>query len=218
MRVQFGDCVFDSETREIFRKKQPVHLSPKAFRVLELLVEGRPRALSKEELHKKVWLETFVSEATLASAIAEIRAAIGDSGRKERFLRTVHGYGYAFNGEAVPAPRPLSPPTAEEPCYRVLWKNREISLVPGENVLGRDRDAVAWIDDPSVSRRHARILVAEGSARLEDLHSKNGTFVGGSRVQKPVVLCDGDSIRLGSASLTFRVFSGAASTATEIAP
>jgi DNA-binding winged helix-turn-helix (wHTH) protein len=218
MRLQFGDCLFDSETREVFRKQKPAHLSPKAFRLLELLLEDRPRALPKDELHEKVWPGTFISEATLASAIAEIRAALGDSGRKEQFVRTVHGYGYAFCGETLEAPRASAGPAAEDTCYRLVWNGREISLVPGENVLGRDRQAVAWIDDTSVSRRHARILIRKGSARLEDLQSKNGTYLSGARIDEPVELHDGDVIRLGSASLTFRVFSAAGSTATQIAP
>jgi DNA-binding winged helix-turn-helix (wHTH) protein len=218
MRLRFGDCLFDSETREVFRRKKPVHLSPKAFRVLELLLEDRPRALPKDELHEKVWPGTFISEATLASAIAEIRAALGDSGRKEQFVRTVHGYGYAFCGEAREAPRAAAGSPPEDTCYRLLWNGREISLVSGENVLGRDRQAVAWIDDASVSRQHARILIAEGSAQLEDLQSKNGTYVSGTRIDEPVELHDGEEIRLGSACLTFRVFSGAGSTATQISP
>jgi DNA-binding winged helix-turn-helix (wHTH) protein len=218
MRLEFGHCVFDSETREVFRKGKPVHLSPKAFRVLELLLEDRPRALPKDELHEKVWPGTFVTEATLASAIAEIRAALGDSGKKEQYLRTVHGYGYAFSGETRAAPRAASASPAEDTCYRLVWNGREISLVSGENVLGRDREAVVWIEDSSVSRRHARILVAEGSARLEDLDSKNGTYVSGTKIDRPVELHDGDAIRLGSASLTFRVFTAAGSTATQIGP
>jgi DNA-binding winged helix-turn-helix (wHTH) protein len=219
MRLQFGDCLYDSETRELFRRKKPVHLSPKAFRVLELLLEDRPRALPKNELHERAWPGTFVTEATLASAIAEIRAAIGDSSQKEQLLRTVHGYGYAFSGEVRPMPRTApGAEKTEDASYRLLWKGREISLSSGENVLGRDREAMIWIEDASVSRRHARILISEGSARLEDLKSKNGTYVSNERLEKPVELHDGDVIRLGSASLTFRVFSGAGSTATQIGP
>lgn len=55
MRVAFGDCVLDSETRELTRDGQAVHLSPKSFRLLELLLVERTRALSNEEsrLHAK---------------------------------------------------------------------------------------------------------------------------------------------------------------------
>ena len=61
MRVRFGDCVLDTDTRELFRRDKPVHLPPKAFRVLELLVENRPRAVTKDEIHDKIWPGTYVS-------------------------------------------------------------------------------------------------------------------------------------------------------------
>src|SRR5262249_53998223 len=109
MRAVFADCTFDGETRELFRGGRPVHLSPKAFRLLELLLESRPRALSKAEIHEKIWPEAFVSEATLASLVAEIREAIGEDGKDARHIRTVHGFGYSFAGEAAEAPRLAEP-------------------------------------------------------------------------------------------------------------
>jgi pSer/pThr/pTyr-binding forkhead associated (FHA) protein len=77
-------------------------------------------------------------------------------------------------------------------------------LTEGENVLGRDGDAASWFHSTSVSRRHARIVVTDGKAVLEDLASKNGTFLGDVRVSVPVPLEDGAEIRLGSLLVTFR--------------
>ena len=214
MRVQFGDCVLDTDTRELFRKEKAVHLPPTAFRLLEVLVESRPKALSKDQIHEKVWPGTFVSEATLASAISDIRAAIGDGGRDARFIRTVHGFGYAFSGEAgAMAGGPAS--DVGDWTYRLVWKRHEISLEEGENILGRDREVVIWIDDDSVSRRHARIVVSRNGATLEDLQSKNGTFLRGKRVDSPVRIADGDEIRLGSVEMTLRVIPLIGSTATQ---
>jgi DNA-binding winged helix-turn-helix (wHTH) protein len=215
MRVVFGDCTVDSETRELFRREKPVHLSPKAFRLLELLLEGRPRALAKAEIHQKIWPEAFVSEATLASLIAEIREAIGD-GKDARFIRTVHGFGYSFAGAASDAPR--ANPAGSASCWRLLWDGREISLREGETVLGRDHLAGIRIPSEGISRRHARIVVAESAATLEDLGSKNGTYLRGEKIGEPKALEDGDSIRLGSVTLSLRVVSGEGSTATEIGP
>jgi len=215
MRVVFGDCTVDSETRELFRKEKPMHLSPKAFRLLELLLEGRPRALAKAEIHQKIWPEAFVSEATLASLIAEIREAIG-GGKDARFIRTVHGFGYSFAGAASDAPR--ATPAGSASCWRLLWDGREIPLREGETVLGRDHLAGIRIPSESISRRHARIVVAESAATLEDLGSKNGTYLRGEKIGEPKALEDGDSIRLGSVTLTVRVVSGEGSTATEIGP
>src|SRR5215471_13350148 len=91
---------------------------------------------------------------------------------------------------------------------------REIVLSDGENVLGRDPEAVVWIDRDSVSRRHARIVVSGDSATLEDLGSKNGTYIAGGRIAKPVSISNGQEIRIGSASLVFRVFRASGTTAS----
>jgi pSer/pThr/pTyr-binding forkhead associated (FHA) protein len=85
----------------------------------------------------------------------------------------------------------------------------------GENVLGRSEDASVRIDAPGVSRRHARIVVGDDGAMLEDLASKNGTFVGERLVEEPTALHDGDRLRLGRQLLTFRSAGSAAPTRTE---
>ena len=69
--------------------------------------------------------------------------------------------------------------------YRLIWGNREVALAPGENLFGRDEDAVVWIDDALVSRRHARIVIDETGAVLEDLGSKNGTYLRGRESRPP---------------------------------
>lgn len=214
MRHQFGDCVLDLETRELSRGGRPLTIEPKAFRLLELLVEARPKALSKSELQDSLWPNTYVSEGSLARLVAQIRAAIGDRAERPRFIRTVHGYGYAFSGEVVASDRPRS---ARQGLHcRLVWGEREIALAPGENILGRDPDALVWIDLDSVSRRHARIVVSGMTATLEDLGSKNGTYLRGEKIGEPKALQEGDSIRFGSVTLTLRAVSGEGSTATEI--
>jgi len=211
MRVRFGDCVLDTDTRELFRKDQPVHLQPKVFRLLELLVENRPRALAKAEIHERVWPGTFVSEATLASAISDIRAAIGKGGRDSPFIRTVHGFGYAFAGPAAEdRPHPTTP--GDEAL--LVWESGEAGLSMGETTIGRGSGVSLRIDDRSLSRRHARITISETGAVLEDLGSKNGTFLSDAQVTGSQGLMDGDEIRLGSVHLVFRRPGLDASTAT----
>src|SRR5262249_46867728 len=100
MRLGFGECVLDGETRELLFGGNPVHISPKAFELLEILLETRPRALSKAEIHERLWRDTFVSDGTLTSLVAEVRSAIGDIGEETRWIRTVHRFGYAFSGPA----------------------------------------------------------------------------------------------------------------------
>ena len=214
MRVEFGECVLDSDTRELFRGGKSVHLAPKAFRLLELLIEGRPRAFSKDEIHQKIWPNAFVSEATLASLVAEIREGIGDTGKDGRFIRTIHGFGYAFGADVRDSGALPRRPT--DSAWKLIWDDHESSLHEGETILGRDHSADICIHSEKVSRRHARITIQNDKVTLEDLGSKNGTYVGDKRVQTPVSLKDGDEFRIGSATMFLHAVTDAQSTQTEI--
>ena len=81
-------------------------------------------------------------------------------------------------------------------------------------VLGRDPDLALCLGSPSVSRRHAQLRVTGGAAVLEDLGSKNGTFLNDRKVTSPVSLSDGDQLRLGTVRLTLRTLGSPASTQT----
>jgi len=213
MRLRFGDCVLDSGTREVFRGEKLVRLSPKAFQLLELLATNRPNAISKDKIHETLWPGSFVVDGNLANLISEVREAVGDDARQPRVIRTVQRYGYAFQAEVEtdPGPDSIEPGST---VYRLLWGEREIALVPGENPIGRERDSIVWIDDFDVSRHHARIVIDGAGARLEDLGSKNGTFVDEARVSGPVPLYDGAAFRVGSIPLRLRSVSTTASTQT----
>jgi len=217
MRFRFGHCELDTETRELLRGGSAVHLSPKGFQFLELLIAERPRALEKSEIHEKLWAGTFVTDGTLTSLLAEVRAAIEDEARESKFVRTVHRFGYAFSGEVteVKAKAPARG-RQEKPgfAYRLFAGPREVALEEGETILGRDPEATVFLDHGSVSRRHARIAIRDGQATIEDLDSKNGTRVGEERISGPRPLSDGDAIRIGSVSMDFRVFPLSGSTET----
>jgi DNA-binding winged helix-turn-helix (wHTH) protein len=213
VKTRFGECVLDSDTRELLVRGRPVHLSPKGLQFLELLLENRPRALSKSEIHEKLWPGTFVSDGTLTSLLAEVRSAIEDEAHEPRFVKTLHRFGYAFSGTAEEI-RPRRRADAPRFAYRLFWGPREIALEEGETILGRDPDATAFIDHTSVSRRHARIVISGQSATVEDLQSKNGTFVRGEKLGAPARLTDTDELKLGSVAMTFRVFPLSGSTAT----
>ena len=213
MDVRFGEFVLECEGRCLLRGGQEVRLGPKAFELLDFLVERRPRALSKAQLRDRLWPRTVASESSLATVVSELRAALGDEPRRPRYLRTVYGFGYAFCG-GVSEPR-TSRSSVGPGDPRVIWEKREFPLQEGENLLGRSEDATARIDAATVSRHHARILVSKGGATLEDLGSKNGTFLRGQRVSAPRVLRDGDEIALGRIRLAFRMAARQASTQTE---
>jgi len=214
MSFRFGNLTLDSESRALLRDGRPVPISPKAFKLLHVLLESRPRAIPKAELHQRLWPDTVVSDVNLPTLIAEIRSAIGDDARSPQYIRTVYGYGYAFSGSASATRRDGRPSSAGDPLFRLLWGQREIALAEGENVLGRGSDSLVWIDAQGVSRRHARVLVGAGLATLEDLGSKNGTFVNGVRLTAPVALRDGDELRIGNVPMTLRIFARPSSTET----
>jgi len=214
VKIRFGECVLDAETRQVLRSGKEIHLSPKAFELLLLLVVNRPKALSKRQLHEAIWPATFVTDDSLARLITEIRAAIGDDAREPRFLRTVYGFGYAF-ADSVVAIRDTGNPLSHVPRCWLTCEGREVLLTRGENIIGRDPDAVVRLDSARISRRHARILINDFDAILEDAGSKNGTYLRGERITSPAALADGDEIRVGPFVLRFQVSAALAPTETE---
>jgi DNA-binding winged helix-turn-helix (wHTH) protein len=213
MRFRCDEWLVDAATREIKRGAEAVHVSPKAFELLTTLIAERPRAVSKPELLRRLWPATFVTEANLANLVAEARSALGDAARRPRYIRTVQRHGYAFCGAVIEEASPAGPVISLWSC-RLIWGKREVALNPGENMLGRTHEAAAWIEAESVSRRHARVVVSGQGASIEDLGSKNGTFLNGTRVTGPRSLSDRDEIRLGSVRLTFRIHAPPFSTAS----
>jgi len=215
MRVAFGRFTFDTETRELLDAGARVHLSPKAFDLLALLLDRRPTVVSKREIHDHVWQDTFVSEANLSVVIAEIRQVLGDDSRQASFVRTVHRVGYAFSGpaQALTAARPGASSEGRL-CWLVL-NDRAFPLAVGENVVGRDPRSDVWVEASGVSRRHACVDVGTDKATIADLESSNGTFVAGERITEPRILADGDVIELGAATLTFRAWSDEQAVRTE---
>lgn len=212
MKLKFRDCIFDSDTREVIREGQAVAISPKAFALLELLIDRRPKVVSKEEIHARLWPDTFVSPANLANLVVELRSELDDDARNPRVIRTVPRFGYSFSAEAAPAAEIPRERGSAGLSYRLIWGRREITLDPGENVIGRDRGAIVWIDDESVSRRHARISIGDGGATIEDLNSKNGTSVGGRKIHGPKPLTDRDVVKIGPATLKLRILRHTGST------
>lgn len=213
MGVRFGGFTLDDRARTLHRGTRAVHLSPKAFDLLTLLVRRRPAAISKAEIHRHLWPETFVSDGNVAVLVAEIRSAVGDNAREARFVRTVQRFGYAFAGPVVDAPAATRPRAVPASCW-LAWGTRRATLALGENVVGRDPEADVFIDAVGVFRRHALIVVAGEQVTLDDLSSKNGTFANGIRVTGPVALAEDTDIRLGPVPVRFCTPSAGASTQT----
>jgi hypothetical protein len=201
--LRFGDCFLDIETHLLTRAGRAVTLTPKAFALLAALAERRPRVVTRAELRGLVWPEAVAGGTTLARLVNEIRAAIGDPDA----IRTVRRVGYAFSAVAADEAR-----RAGIVRCALQWGERQVPLGEGENVIGRAADAAVSVASERISRRHARILVTQGRATLEDLGSRNGTFVNGSRLEAPIELRHGSRIVIGPVELVFRVSSAEEST------
>lgn len=218
MRVRFGPFTLDAETRQLLRDGSEIHLSPKAFDLLCGLIERRPRVVEKTELLGRVWPDTFVVNAGLNVLIGEIRRALSDDARQPRYVRTVHGVGYAFCGDARDSPE-RSESGGSIPCW-LISTDRTFRLGEGQNIIGRDPACAVWLDSPSVSRRHARLTVESPTRRvvLEDLNSTNGCFVRGAAVRGPIDLSDGDAIAIGSVELRVYLWTADKAAKTERIP
>jgi len=208
-RVEFGSFALDVDARRLTCSGVDLHLTPKAFDLLVLLIDAAPRVIPKRDLHDRLWPDTFVSDATLVGLVKEIRRALGDQ-EVGAIVRTAHRVGYSF---AAPVHRP--PLVSERRCWIVIGGRRS-ALDAGENLIGRDPAAAIRIDVPGVSRRHARIVVAGSHATIEDLGSKNGTEVDDSPVIGAVTLHDGS--RIAVADVVFVFHESADGVSTETAP
>jgi DNA-binding winged helix-turn-helix (wHTH) protein len=200
----FARFSVNGETRQLLAGGREIHLSPKAFELLLLLIEQRSRALSKAELQERLWPSTFVGETNLPTLVAEIRRALDDSPREPEYVRTMHRFGYRFVATVTDS-APGQAVSSRAISMYLTSADRRYLLPEGANVIGRAHDAAIRIDSGGVSRHHARIVVQGELARVEDLGSKNGTFVAGEPVTDSRLLQDGDEIRIGPVALTFKI-------------
>jgi len=213
MRVRFGDFVLDRATRQLSKNGELRPLEPKAYQLLDLLISRRPAAVSKQEIRDGLWPDTFVSESHLSSLAARVRRALDTGGEGPSCVRTVHGFGYAFGAEATDEEKSGLRP--ERAVAQIEWDREVLPLMEGENVIGRGEEVAVRIDVEGVSRRHARIVADGGRFTLEDLGSKNGTYLREQRLAGPAALEDGDTFRLGRTVVAFCHLRGRGATITE---
>jgi DNA-binding winged helix-turn-helix (wHTH) protein len=198
---RFAEFELDVEAFALRRGRDRVKLEKLPMEVLILLVSEAGALVSRGKLQALWGSDVFLEhDAAINTAIRKIRHALGDDADKPRFVETVVGKGYRFIA-------PVGRPGAQSPfpSFFVARGKREYMLKAGENVLGRDPAAAVYIDHASVSRRHARISIEADGAILEDLNSRNGTFLDGQQVGGPTTLTHGAVIGLGPVTLTFRV-------------
>jgi DNA-binding winged helix-turn-helix (wHTH) protein len=202
VRIRIGTLLFDPLQRQLIdpASGRVAALSPKAAQLLSLLADSSPRPVAHEQLYERIWPDTFVEPGNLHNLVAELRAAAGDPS----FLKTIHRFGYALTEEAV---------VETSTHFSIVVGDDRIELPNGETIIGRDN--LAFHD---VSRRHARIVVDGGAATIEDLGSKNGTFLGTRRIEHREALRDGDEVTFGRTKALFVVTSSTETTITAAHP
>ena len=200
MRLRFGDFSLDEGRRLVLRGTERVHASPRAFQLLALLLARRPRAVPREEIAGALWPGVGSAGSRLGPVVSELRRLLGAGPAGRSWVRTIHGFGYAFDGEVHETPA--------SPLHVLIRGLQHVELAVGANLLGREREAGVRLGHPSVSHEHARILVANDEARLEDLTGTGSTFRGTEAVCGRVLLEDGDVIRVGEVELTYRLLAG----------
>ena len=171
MIYRFGDCELDDRRYELRRGGVPCHLEPQVFEVLAYLVRHRDRVVPRAELLDEIWGSRFVSDSALASRVKAARRAVGDSGREQGLIRTVHGRGYQFLAPvreqgATALPAAVAPVGREAELARLgeLYGlaeqgRRQLVFVTGEPGIGKTTLVEAFTGE--VEGRRAG-LVARG--------------------------------------------------------
>jgi DNA-binding winged helix-turn-helix (wHTH) protein len=223
--VRFGVFDLDLRTGELRKKGCLVHLEEQPFQVLAMLLQNAGELVTRDELQARLWSNAvFVDfEAGLNKCVAKIRAALGDLAESPRYVETLKRRGYRFIAAVETIGHEASPPIAASPtaavspvtacAVRLIKGEDSVALSEGSHVIGRDPAAAVWIDSPVVSRRHAAVTLADGCLGIEDLGSRNGTFVNGVQVTARVPLAHGDKIDIGPASLTVYIATSQTATA-----
>lgn len=177
MRVHFGDFSLDESRREISRGSDSIHLSPKAFQLLSMLIQETPRAVSKTELQERLWPDTFVTEGNLHGLVTELRSALGDDAREPRFIRTIYGFGYSFAAPiaaAVASSSEESGAVPSAPHRRIQSRSSGVGAVAGAvaivMILSFTMTASAPIPPPTAIRSIAILPFNTSGTDRADQH------------------------------------------------
>ena len=212
---EVGDFTLDVGMGLLTRAGELVPLPPKTFELFLELVRRAPGILRRQELIDGVWPKEIVNDEALTQRVLLLRRALGDDPKSPRYIASVPRGGYRIVATVRRVPSPEDVAREGSTRFVVLHEDRLISLPEGETVIGRDPEAGVSIDSLHISRRHARIVVSQSHATLEDLGSKNGTHLNGQRITGPTNLCDGDTIDVGHEALVFRLRDRMSTTLTD---
>ncbi|MEO8215455.1 MAG: FHA domain-containing protein [Acidobacteriota bacterium] len=197
MTLQFAGYTIDLERGVLLRGDAVVPLSPRALDVLEMILTNHPAPVARDDVRRQLWAGTPVLDSSINMLIDELRSTLetGNSG-----LDLVSTGEYL---RVMERPVRLHVAPGDDGGPALIWAKHRLPLPPGASTLGRDSDADIVIEAPTVSREHARVVIDDsGQITIQDLDSKNGTFIGGQRLDETATpLTDGDLVRLGDVEL-----------------
>jgi DNA-binding winged helix-turn-helix (wHTH) protein len=210
-----GEWLVEPTLDRISRDGHHVRLRPRAMDVLICLALESGKLASKQNIIDTVWRTEYVSEHALTQVIAELRAALGDDARNPSYIENIPRRGYRLVAAVTPVA--MSVPSVHDASlpFKLQSEEGDHPLVQGPNIIGRTIDADLCIDRTEVSRCHARIVVQGTTATIEDLGSKNGTYVNGERLEAPILLTNGDEIWIGRSVARLRFLVEGEPTMTE---
>jgi len=210
-----GEWLVEPTLDRISRDGQIVRLRPRAMDVLICLALEAGKLASKQKIIDDVWCTEFVSEHALTQVIAELRSALGDDARSPIYIENIPRRGYRLVATVTPVA--ASVPSARDASlpFKLQSEDGEFPLIQGPNIIGRTVETDIRIDRTEVSRCHARIMVQGTTATIEDLGSKNGTYVNGERLDGPALLTNGDEIWIGRSVARLRFLVEGEPTQTE---
>ncbi|MFZ0101665.1 MAG: winged helix-turn-helix domain-containing tetratricopeptide repeat protein [Pseudolabrys sp.] len=139
MQFVFGDHTLDGDRRELLRGSESIAVEPQVFDLLVFLVENRDRVVSKDDLIASIWHGRVVSDSTLTSRINAARKALGDSGGKQKLIRTIARKGIRFVGEVHTRPMGFEPHAEIHELSRAalpLPDRPAIAVLPFVNMSG----------------------------------------------------------------------------------
>jgi DNA-binding winged helix-turn-helix (wHTH) protein len=216
--ARFGAFDLDARTGELRKRGVRIRLQEQPFQLLATLVERAGDLVTRDELRSRLWTTstTIAFDQAVNNAVAKIRIALSDSAESPRFVETLARRGYRFIEDVewvgdpggAPASQPAAAPAARAAIVRLTTDDRTVVLTEGSHIVGRDPDASVWIDSAVVSRHHARLIVQRDGITIEDLDSRNGTFVNGARVAGVSALAHGDELRIATHALVVHVSIG----------
>lgn len=207
-RVEPAACELRADDRVI-------HLRPKVMDLLAALAARPNKVCSKAQLLDAVWPDVVVTEASLSVAIAELREAIGDDSSHPTFIETIPRRGYRLIAPVLDGPRPAPAPTSSS-SYALIGRSVKVPLGHGRMVIGRDPECDVRLDSHNVSRFHAAVEVVGERVLVEDLGSKNGTFVDDRRIAGVTEIRPGDRVRFGRHAAALQLASDDSATWTDL--